>query len=260
MAAILLFLPWIVASGLASVGLLANWYFGITDWKTAAIFVAVIVSVAVVAQSNSVWSRFIVVAIIAFGCYLKGHVDGAARIEAKYDAARIVEDTRQRAANEAAQKQAEEAQKKLEADAKVQAEQQEKLSHEAQSDPNSNRDSLSVDAVRRINKLRHGKPEPETPRPTDPKGPTTSPDPTPARPPRVIGKHKVSSTDRRGDELRRQQIRAVSPGTQCTSAVLPHPGQPVAQHGSQVLRIERNCTDGKALFASTPQEISGRAV
>lgn len=159
------FLPYIIAAGLAVFGLGANAWIGFTDWQTAAIFTAALLACVYVSQSNSPWTRTIIMAIIGVALYLKGQVDKEAvllpqhvaekrQIHKAYADAAEAEKARQRAANARALAEAERDKKQYDDDVAALGAQVADLMEKAAKDERADQPSLSLDAVRRLNALR----------------------------------------------------------------------------------------------------------
>jgi hypothetical protein len=161
-------------------GLGLNWWFQITDWQTVVIFTVALAACVYVAQTNSPLSRLGVTIIIGVAAYLKGGIDKQHSLEAKhaqeivalheahkrdivllhegYRRQSQIEEERQKAANAKALADAASEKSQVDADLAAARSEVERLNTEASKDVHANRPSLSIDAIRRLNRLRGGVP------------------------------------------------------------------------------------------------------
>ncbi len=165
LALALRFWPVVAAVGAILVGFGLNYWFEVTDWKSAAVFAGALVACAYIAQSDSPLSRMGIAAVLVFAGYLKGGIDRAAVITAEYEqtiselkstAKRLSDEEvkRQQDANDKAIQEAQKVKEQYDADLQALREENEQLRTEASKDKFADRPGLSLDAVDRLNKRR----------------------------------------------------------------------------------------------------------
>lgn len=155
MIALLLPLLWVlIPLALGLLAFVANLWFGLTDWKTALIFVGALVACGLIAQTNSPWTRLAITAVLCVACFFKGTVDGTARTNAKWQALQDAELSRQKQVDDDAQVDGLKRVDELEQRNQKLTGEEKKINDEALQDKNAARDSLSVDSVLRLNRMR----------------------------------------------------------------------------------------------------------
>lgn len=169
-------LPWVLP-GLLSLlvggGGLGAWAFNLTDWKTAGLLVGAVGLSLVLFWTQSPIARIAIAIVIAATLYLKGRIDENIRGEAElaalkkqheenvttihktYADASKVEEARQEAANTEARKRADEAKVTFDEERKGLRAELQRLKGEAANDKDAKRPAFSLDAIDRLNRLRH---------------------------------------------------------------------------------------------------------
>lgn len=164
------FLPWMApilfgAGSLLAVG--ANFFFGITDWFTLGVLVLTLAAFLVLFEQGSPWAKAALFAVIVVCSYIAGQMNGFDREKALHEKERaaIIARFEKAADDERARQKA--VQDKMRADAAAEKKDREtlilelraevvKVREEAAADENAKRQCLSVDAVKRINRVRQG--------------------------------------------------------------------------------------------------------
>jgi len=169
-------LPWVLP-GLLSLliggGGLGAWAFDLTDWKTAGLLVVAIGLSVTLLWTQSSWARIAIAIVVAGVLYLKGRIDEGiskdleiatvkkqheqtvATIHKTYADASEAEKARQETANSEARKRAEEATLVFTEERKSLRAELQRLKTEAANDKEAKRPAFSLDAIDRLNRLRH---------------------------------------------------------------------------------------------------------
>jgi hypothetical protein len=158
---------WPIAVALAGVlaGFGFNYWFEVTDWKSAAVFAGALVACAYIAQSDSPMSRLGIAAVLVVAGYLKGGIDREemivpeyekriAELQAAYKKVAEKETGRQERANDDALKEVDKWKEKYDADTKALQVENDKLRAAASKDPDAKRPGLDLSAVDRLNQRR----------------------------------------------------------------------------------------------------------
>lgn len=146
---------WIIVPVLLGIlAFLTNLWLGFSDWRSAAVFIGALSLIGIVMNSQSSWARLIVVIVIAAAGYLKGQIDGGDRIEARWTVLQQAELDRQTKIDEEAQKDAHQRVKELEASSSRLTKEEKLINEETLKDLKTSRPALSIDSIRRLNRLR----------------------------------------------------------------------------------------------------------
>lgn len=159
------FWPIVMALGGVLVGFGFNYWFELTDWKSAAVFAGALVACAYIAQSDSPMSRLGIAAVLVVAGYLKGGIDREAVIVPEYEGIitglkesykreKDSELGRQDKANDEALRQLSQWKEKYDADTKALQADNDRLRAEAAKDPDAKRPGLDLGAVDRLNQRR----------------------------------------------------------------------------------------------------------